>query len=217
MEILLMILEYAIGETWYLTSNLWDGASSAWCRSQRMKKALPLVCKTWHSAGTQFLYKEVVLRNSGQVPALERTLKSSTTAIGHLIQSLTLTCPVEAPWDSIFAEAMPSIIHHTPKLRTLSLKPSISLPSTCHPLQIALANISSSITSLHYVFQDEQSNYVDLRFLLNSCRSLTYLNLSAFDMTNTLSKQYDAGLVAFPRLENINLDTLRHLRLGLGL
>ena len=44
-----------------------------------------LVCKSWHAIATPFLYETVIIRSAGQAYALARTLETSPSLAGHIV------------------------------------------------------------------------------------------------------------------------------------
>ncbi|KAI0666976.1 hypothetical protein C8Q78DRAFT_1106607 [Trametes maxima] len=66
--------------------SLIQGPDSAWLRKcLRMRKALPLVCRTWNAPATEVLYSDIVLRRMGQITALSEALNACLTPPGSAL------------------------------------------------------------------------------------------------------------------------------------
>jgi len=60
-----------------LVSPFWNGydAYLPWKVSSRTRRSIPLVCRQWHRAGLEYLYKHIVLSRPPQIKALKTALQ----------------------------------------------------------------------------------------------------------------------------------------------
>ena len=101
-------------------SALQRGQSSPWVQSLKSLKSLVLVCRSWNAIATSYLYRSVVLRRAGQVPALVRTLKDNAE-FPSLIKHLTLSCYVPDEWDQVMNDCVTYLLSECHNIHTLSL------------------------------------------------------------------------------------------------
>ncbi|KAI0073484.1 hypothetical protein K474DRAFT_1710665 [Panus rudis PR-1116 ss-1] len=65
-------------------------------QAMQNKRAVALVCRSWHHAAASFVYDDVVFHRPRQVAALARALKDDP-ALGGLIPQIQLLCHASAP------------------------------------------------------------------------------------------------------------------------
>ncbi|KAI0762932.1 hypothetical protein C8Q74DRAFT_188884 [Fomes fomentarius] len=88
-EILLCIFHSVMPSRKYsLDPSLVLGRRSLWVEAMRTKKALALVCKSWHGPAIEFLYEDIVIRRMGQIVALARTLRLENCDFARLIKAI---------------------------------------------------------------------------------------------------------------------------------
>lgn len=104
----------------FLDSALHCGPQSPWSQSLRTWKSLVLVCRNWHAAATPYLYRNVVLRRTGQVPALVKTLKDNED-FDSMIRYLTISCYVPDEWDEVMNDNVAYLLSKCHNIRSLYL------------------------------------------------------------------------------------------------
>lgn len=115
-----LVLETISPAPQFLDPSLTAGPDSPWCRALRTKKALLLVCRAWHNAALPLLYEDVVLRRSGQIYALARTIRSNPALYGPLIKKIRFSCYVHQNHESIARDSLVYILQHCPQLAAIS-------------------------------------------------------------------------------------------------
>ncbi|KAL1669999.1 hypothetical protein GGF50DRAFT_15091, partial [Schizophyllum commune] len=97
-ELLLSIFQWAVPPS-FLISPLYKARDDAWVRSMDTKRALSLVCRSWHITSAEILYENIGLRSVGQIAAFLDTLTRSVYAYMllpvhhiHRIVNLDLSC-----------------------------------------------------------------------------------------------------------------------------
>ncbi|KAI0780328.1 hypothetical protein C8Q74DRAFT_1447650 [Fomes fomentarius] len=85
-EILLCIFHSMPSRRHSLDPSLSLGPRSLWMETMRTKKALALVCKSWHGPAIEVLYEDIVIRRMGQIVALARTLQSERAGFARLVK-----------------------------------------------------------------------------------------------------------------------------------
>ncbi|PSR70518.1 hypothetical protein PHLCEN_2v13557 [Hermanssonia centrifuga] len=97
------------------------GPDSPWSRAVRTKKALTLVCKTWRSVALPLLYEHVVLRRTGQIYALERTMRAAPAVFGPMVRSIQFDTYVYQNHGTISQESLVYILEQCENLRSLTI------------------------------------------------------------------------------------------------
>ncbi|KAF8653284.1 hypothetical protein AX16_003986 [Volvariella volvacea WC 439] len=88
-----------------------------------MKKSLSSVCWAWRDVGIQSLYRDVVIRRVGQVPALFDTLRNpnATYDLAGFIQHITVACYVPKICQQVFQHDMKEILSLCRSLKHLNV------------------------------------------------------------------------------------------------
>ncbi|THG99677.1 hypothetical protein EW026_g2723 [Hermanssonia centrifuga] len=116
-----LIFEHIFPPPQLLDPLLGAGPDSPWSRAVRTKKALTLVCKTWRSVALPLLYEHVVLRRTGQIYALERTMRAAPAVFGPMVRSIQFDTYVYQNHGKISQESLVYILEQCENLRSLTI------------------------------------------------------------------------------------------------
>ncbi|KAF9235077.1 hypothetical protein BU15DRAFT_26793, partial [Melanogaster broomeanus] len=100
-ETLHFIMENAVPPSVFLDPSISRGPFSAWCQKLRQLKYFVLVCRWWRDVGIDLLYRDVVIRRIGQIPALLRSLEANPM-LGPMVRSLRVDCFVPRGYNLVF-------------------------------------------------------------------------------------------------------------------
>ncbi|KAH7890226.1 hypothetical protein F5I97DRAFT_1795848, partial [Phlebopus sp. FC_14] len=139
------ILECATPPNIYLDPAICRGPSSAWCQMLRQLKSFILVCRVWRDVGTNILYRCVVIRRFGQIPALLRTLQGDPK-LGPMIHELQIRCFVPRGYSTVFEQALAQLWPLCPSTTRLSLDHPMDDPH--HEFPSVMDSILPSIVDL---------------------------------------------------------------------
>ncbi|KAF9235079.1 hypothetical protein BU15DRAFT_32168, partial [Melanogaster broomeanus] len=95
------IMENAVPPSFFLDPSIGRGPFSAWCQKLRQLKYFVLVCRWWRDVGIDLLYRDVVIRRIGQIPALLRSLEANAV-LGPMVRSLRIDCFVPRGYGAVF-------------------------------------------------------------------------------------------------------------------
>lgn len=87
-DVVYLILQETVAMPSQLNSNINQGPNSLWMRELRFRKSLTLVCRRWWDPAARLLYRYIVLRRPGQIPALAQMLEQSSRTAGRDISAL---------------------------------------------------------------------------------------------------------------------------------
>ncbi len=105
------------------------GRRSLWLETMRTKKALALVCKSWHGPAIEALYEDIVIRRMGQIVALARTLQSEKCDFAHLIKAIHIDNLAILPSCSdVLKEDFETIMSRCTMLKEFSFRTERHLP-----------------------------------------------------------------------------------------
>ncbi|KAI0762940.1 hypothetical protein C8Q74DRAFT_1451015 [Fomes fomentarius] len=98
------------------------GRRSSWMETMRTKKALALVCKSWHGPAIEALYEDIVIRRMGQIVALARTLRLENCDFARLIKVIHIDNLAILPSCSdVVKEDFETIVSRCTMLKEVSL------------------------------------------------------------------------------------------------
>ncbi|THH05896.1 hypothetical protein EW145_g4465 [Phellinidium pouzarii] len=242
-EILKHIFEYIEwkgSKPWALA-----GFDCPWFQLVRVRKALPLVCRSWWNSACCFLYSFIYLHRVGQLSSLVRTLEESTRQesrfrFGYWVEQIQIECFVPRIWEDVYRVNVLRILMLCPTIKILTNRPFLEDckdPQSLDILRIIFnAKQSLSLSHLRELEMGEAvltapSTNLDI---LSSFRDLTRLNLSidSFQYQLNPASIYD---VTLPNLQTLicesvfgnartgleiiashwTLPALRHLTLGI--
>ncbi|KAF8653271.1 hypothetical protein AX16_003973 [Volvariella volvacea WC 439] len=111
-KVLKEIFFHLFPPNYLLDASLSPGYNSPWCQTLRAKKVVISVCRVWYDVGTEFLYRDVVIRRVGQIPALLETLQDPDAKcdFASYIQSLNVSCCVPRAYQQVFQSDMKEIV-----------------------------------------------------------------------------------------------------------
>ncbi|KAH7886312.1 hypothetical protein F5I97DRAFT_1794945, partial [Phlebopus sp. FC_14] len=115
-----LILEAAIPPSIFLDPAICRGPYSAWCQMLRQLKAFVLVCHMWRDVGTDLLYRCVVIRRFGQLPALLRSLQRDPK-LGPMVCELQINCFVPRGCRAVFEQGLAQLWPLCPNATRLAL------------------------------------------------------------------------------------------------
>ncbi|KAL1757647.1 hypothetical protein FB107DRAFT_208942 [Schizophyllum commune] len=118
-ELLLSIFQWAIPPS-FLISPLYKAREDAWVRSMDTKRALSLVCRSWHISSAEILYLNIGLRSVGQIAAFLDTLTKSVYA--YMVRSITISCYVAPHHAAFYNEDLQAILALCSRLHTFSIR-----------------------------------------------------------------------------------------------
>ncbi|RPD72299.1 hypothetical protein L226DRAFT_490571 [Lentinus tigrinus ALCF2SS1-7] len=108
-----------------------QGANNPWLRELRLRKALPLICKTSYWPGMEILYEDIVIRRMGQISALAQTLRSSDLGpkLALLVKTIRIdSCPVWLPCSDVIRDDLSFILSQCTALSSFSYRPHDNFP-----------------------------------------------------------------------------------------
>ncbi|KAI5827032.1 hypothetical protein K523DRAFT_279844 [Schizophyllum commune Tattone D] len=134
-ELLLSIFQWAVPPS-FLISPLYKARDDAWVRSMDTKRALSLVCRSWHITSAEILYENIGLRSVGQIAAFLDTLTRSVYA--YMVRSITISCYVAPHHAAFYNEDLQAILTLCSRLHTFSIRVhQYDMPISHHiPLQL---------------------------------------------------------------------------------
>ncbi|KAL1723875.1 hypothetical protein EV715DRAFT_285937 [Schizophyllum commune] len=120
----------------FLISPLYKARDDAWVRSMDTKRALSLVCRSWHITSAEILYENIGLRSVGQIAAFLDTLTKSVYA--YMVRSITISCYVAPHHAAFYNEDLQAILALCSRLHTFSIRVhQYDMPISHHiPLQL---------------------------------------------------------------------------------
>ncbi|KAI5890467.1 uncharacterized protein SCHCODRAFT_02547201 [Schizophyllum commune H4-8] len=118
-ELLLAIFQWAVPPS-FLTTPLYKARDDAWIRSMSTKRALSLVCRSWHITAAEILYENIGLRSVGQIAAFLDTLTKSVYA--YMVRSITISCYVAPHHAAFYNEDLQAILALCSRLHTFSIR-----------------------------------------------------------------------------------------------
>ncbi|KAF9237471.1 hypothetical protein BU15DRAFT_48642 [Melanogaster broomeanus] len=173
-ETLHFIMENAVPPSFFLDPSIGRGPFSAWCQKLRQLKYFVLVCRWWRDVGIDLLYRDVVIRRIGQIPALLRSLEANPM-LGPMVRSLRIDCFVPRGYKLVLEGGLNQIcafcthntqlvFNHTtdggfpelPEIDGSTLSSIVGLeigPGYPLPLMISLVVQCTSLTRLTISFQ----------------------------------------------------------------
>ncbi|KAH9856851.1 hypothetical protein C2E23DRAFT_809464 [Lenzites betulinus] len=127
-EVLLHIFQLTVPPIYAYDPAITAGPHSAWMISFRTRKALTLTCRAFAAPATEVLYRDIVLRRMGQIPALARTLDPARTpsadSLARLIHRLRIdSCVVWEPFAEVVREELDLIMQRCTALGAFSYRP----------------------------------------------------------------------------------------------
>ncbi|KAI5900084.1 uncharacterized protein SCHCODRAFT_02562157 [Schizophyllum commune H4-8] len=128
-EILQSILDFTVAPTFLLTPGL-TIREDAWLIYMKIKRSLPLVCRSWYASANPMLYRDIALRSVGQVAALLETLQNAPT-LASLITSLSFACYVAEHHEEAYANDATLLLQLCQAARSVSfiaMNAPLSLP-----------------------------------------------------------------------------------------
>ncbi len=133
-EILLCIFHSTPSRKYSLDPRLGLGPRSPWMETMRTRKALALVCKSWHGAAIEVLYEDIVIRRMGQIVALARTLRSDKVGFARLIKAIRIdTLAIPPSCIEVVKEDLETIMSRCTMLKELSVRHDETYPSSPYP------------------------------------------------------------------------------------
>ncbi|KAL1705713.1 hypothetical protein EV121DRAFT_258218 [Schizophyllum commune] len=117
-EILQSIFDFTVAPTFLLTPGL-AVREDAWLIYMKIKRSLPLVCRSWYASANPMLYRDIALRSVGQVAALLQTLQSAPT-LASLITNLTFACYVAEHHEEAYANDAALLLQLCQAVRSMS-------------------------------------------------------------------------------------------------
>ncbi|KAJ7451801.1 hypothetical protein B0H11DRAFT_2075148 [Mycena galericulata] len=100
-EILLSVFRLSSPPWWLLKGEREMAHQSIYSTALSMKLSIINVCKTWHQVGIEILYRSVLLRSIGQLPAFVRALEGRD-ALGLLVRNLDISFFVPRGYSVLF-------------------------------------------------------------------------------------------------------------------
>ncbi|KAJ7031739.1 hypothetical protein C8F04DRAFT_1360982 [Mycena alexandri] len=191
-EILLAIFRLALLPSWKMT----PGTSAppfpypVWSVDISRKRSLLEVCKTWYSAGLEFLYENVVLAEIGQILVFVDTLKARPE-FGTLVHSINICYRVFRGYRNVHDEAVDQIFKFCPRVTHFVFHPHDYLRAT-------LPTVGLSITTLD--LGDCVPYDVALGALTQLCETLESLSVAL-----PWRKEINHPLLTFVHLANLRL------------
>ncbi|GJE85385.1 hypothetical protein PsYK624_014640 [Phanerochaete sordida] len=180
-------------------------------------KSVTLVCKSWHAAAYPLLYRDVHLREVGQILSFASTLRSAPQTFSPYVRSVMVTCFIPQRWTRVTRQSLTSILQQCPNLNAFVFRPVYHeraySPST--PLPVLYRNLSP-LTIPHNVehlglfderhlyaasWQDFCTSFSSLALMLSWCSHLTSLSISS----RSLPETDDTLTLHFPRLETLSI------------
>ena len=116
----------------------------------KIKRSLPLVCRSWYASANPMLYRDIALRSVGQVAALLETLQSAPT-LASLITNLTFACYVAEHHEEAYANDAALLLQLCQAVRSMSFiatNAPLSLPQLLPLLNPACPPLPH-LTQLH--------------------------------------------------------------------
>ncbi|KAL1750220.1 hypothetical protein FB107DRAFT_267514 [Schizophyllum commune] len=117
-EILQNIFDFTVAPTFLLTPGL-AVREDAWLIYMKIKRSLPLVCRSWYASANPMLYRDIALRSVGQVAALLESLQSAPT-LASLITNLTFACYVAEHHEEAYANDAALLLQLCQAVRSMS-------------------------------------------------------------------------------------------------
>ena len=219
-ETLELVLDYAVaGEpTHALDPSILPGACNPWFRIIRTKKALPLICRASFWPGMTVLYRDIVFRRMGQVPALAETLRAADIGprLGTLIKSIRWdSCVVASPCADVVRQDLVFIFSQCTQLQSFCYRPHHNFPLRCQPSD-RRDNCEGFFNPLWFIMMPfplsdslllHPNISCDLRVLDIPLDPKTVDN-DDLDYKNVILLAIDRVLSAFKRLESLSLGSL---------
>ncbi|KAF8163593.1 hypothetical protein B0H34DRAFT_857042 [Crassisporium funariophilum] len=133
-------------DPWQLTSQF------AWCMTQRQKRSIVGVCRTWYSVGITLLYEDICIRRVEQLVCLRNTLRGASHSLGSLIKTLNVGCMIKGQVDVDFSELLQDVFDLCPALSTFSFTSvwSLPFPDTILPLPCLITHLNLENPTLTY-------------------------------------------------------------------
>ncbi|KAF8163600.1 hypothetical protein B0H34DRAFT_795288 [Crassisporium funariophilum] len=124
----------------------------AWCMTQRQKRSLVGVCRTWYSAGITLLYEDICIRRVHQLVCLRNTLRGASHTLGALIKTLNVGCMIIDQFHVEFSELLQDVFDLCPALSTFSFTSvwSLPFPDTILPLPSSITHLNLENPTLTY-------------------------------------------------------------------
>lgn len=219
-----MIISFATAAPFFADPSLDAGPDSLWNRTTRTKKNIVPVCKKWRDIGSEFLYRDIVLRRCPNATSLSWTLKSdSGTSHGRHIR--TLHCSYRIPdfdildgSDFTSDDALRHILLLAPRIEDFSIQSPYGPYPSSDPLFMQdwcsafsrlteCIGILESVRHLRVAVATPATFGIDLHDLRNfpNLNSLTLQTPNLAVLYHDLIRQFTEG-------ETITLPELQHLR-----
>ncbi|KAI0076333.1 hypothetical protein K474DRAFT_1275989 [Panus rudis PR-1116 ss-1] len=180
----------------------------------RTKRAVSLVCRSWHNAATPFVYEDIVFRQPGQVAAFARTLLDDPS-LGSLVRRITFACYVPPCFRNAVRDCMDDIFDVCPNLQRLICSYEFSLACGTITAYLLARTIwqwdttvpSCSLTELGFVCRASDPSEYHTYDILKMPPLSIYPNLVSLSLHSSISNK------CFP--EDLRLENLENLRLVL--
>lgn len=211
-----LIFEAVFPPEGFLDPSLSAGPDSPWCRAQRTRKALTLVCRDWRQVALPFLYRDVVIRRMGQMAALRRTIDSNPTFYSQMIRSFTILCNVSLNFRALVSDCLASLLNRCTRLKSLSFGPMFAATLDCmqciqQPMLTSHRLVrpeASRIQRLEYSWSwHGNSHFPDALADIGVYRNLVHLKV----FTPPQSNDRIAQTVRLPALKSITFMTVESL------
>lgn len=130
------IFEFAVPPRGMLGHSLSAVSESPWNRSIAALKSLPLVCKAWHAVAFPLLYRNVVIRRVGQLPAFARTIRSSPQTFACHVRPLVVSCHVPEAYVAVIRQSLADVFALCPNLDSVSFQSFFPLVAILRPILV---------------------------------------------------------------------------------